>query len=97
VLHLDRRLADTSGRPRTVGLRNSRCRQSIVWRQGVHRPCGVTSGAPRAFHRYERVGEKMLDGLKRSDGDAVLPARLCIFGGKVDGAAHGSDEVSAGH
>ena len=52
--------------------------------------------AARPLHRHEGVGQQVLDGLERADGDAVLAPLTRVVAGQLHRAAHGPDQVGAG-
>ena len=61
----------------------------------VDGPRRVQRNAERTFHQAPRVGEEVLHGLERTDGNAVLPALGGVRNRDVEHAAHDTDEVGA--
>ena len=70
-------------------------RERVGGREVVDRPRRVQRDAERALHEAARLGEEVLHGLERTDGNAVLPALGGVRDRHVEHAAHDADEIGA--
>jgi len=96
TVDLDGGLADGAGRSGAVGLGDPSGGEGLIGFEGVDSPLRVQGYADRTLHQAVGLGEQVLHGLERSDGDAELLAFRRVGDGDVERAAHDADEVGTG-